>query len=196
MTWLQTHTGRAFSFEDLLEGRSVAIEARDLAVSLSRVNRFLGHTTSQTWSVGQHSLAMSFYVPPELALAALLHDAAEAYVGDLPAPLRWLMRDMAKRDGSRAHYEVVEGYVSRAVEHWAGLSAGACRAPDIKHADLRMLATERERFMAPAPMPWVWLPEPFPTGGEHALLWANITPDSVARRFLRRLEEVSGGRLC
>lgn len=187
MTWMQTHTGRAFSYEDLLAGRDVAIDPTDIAVSLSRVNRFLGHTTERSWSVAQHSLAMSYYVEPELALAALLHDSAEAYVGDLPAPLRWVMREMAKQRGTVSYYEHIEGAVSIAIERWAGLPIGAFRAPAIKHADLRMLATERDLFMfSPQPAEWIPLPPPYPDA-QSSILWADVSPDRIATEFQVRL---------
>lgn len=190
---MQTHTGRAFSYEDLLAGRSVDINAVDIAVSLSRVNRFLGHTTQRTWSVAQHSLAMSYYVPADLALTALLHDSAEAYVGDLPAPLRWMMRDLAKRSHHTSHYELIEQEVSAAIEHWAGLADGAFRSPAIKQADLRMLATERDLFMAPQPAEWIPLPSPF-DHQLHRVLWLDRHPDIVADAFQIRLGELRSAR--
>lgn len=192
MTWMQTHTGRAFSYEDLLAGRDVAIDPTDIAVSLSRVNRFLGHTTHRSWSVAQHSLAMSAYVAPEHALAALLHDAAEAYVGDLPAPLRWTMRELAKASRTISYYEHIECLVSIAIERWAGLEDGAFRRAEIKEADLRMLATERDLFMfAPQPADWIPLPPPFDIT-EHPKLWDDWSPDQIAGVFLKRLAALGG----
>lgn len=62
------------------------IDLDDIALSLSRIPRFLGQTW-RTISVLEHSLAVSRMVPPRHRLAALLHDAREAYLGDITRPV-------------------------------------------------------------------------------------------------------------
>jgi len=64
----------------------LSIEA--IAHSLSRICRYGGHV-SQYLSVAQHSVAIAKLCSPENVLEALLHDASEAYVGDIPAPMKW-----------------------------------------------------------------------------------------------------------
>lgn len=86
---MRTYTGRMFSFAEITPED---IDIRDIAHALSHLCRFVGHT-SMFYSVAQHCLLVSEKIPggPEVKLAALLHDAAEAYVNDLPSPLkRWL----------------------------------------------------------------------------------------------------------
>jgi len=65
------------------------VDISDIARSLSRLCRFSGHTR-HFYSVAQHSLLVSEKMPggPSEKLAALLHDGAEAYVCDLPTPLK------------------------------------------------------------------------------------------------------------
>src|SRR5690606_36354667 len=65
------------------------IDIRDISASLANVCRFGGHVET-FYSVAQHSVFVCRYVmkrDPSMGLAALLHDAAEAYIGDIMAPL-------------------------------------------------------------------------------------------------------------
>lgn len=63
------------------------IRIEDIAHSLARICRYNGHTTYH-YSVAQHCVLLSQHVPFLLQHYALMHDAAEAYVGDLSRPLR------------------------------------------------------------------------------------------------------------
>jgi len=68
---------------------SVSIE--DIAHSLSMQCRYMGHV-NRFYSVAEHSFLVSMLVgdEPETQLWALLHDAPEAYLGDMAAPVREL----------------------------------------------------------------------------------------------------------
>jgi len=59
----------------------------DIIHALSNINRFCGHTES-FYSVAQHSVNLSWCVPPRYRLEALLHDASEAYLHDISGPLK------------------------------------------------------------------------------------------------------------
>lgn len=67
--------------------RASDVSIVDIACALSRCCRFAGHV-SQFYSVAQHSLLVASLVEPELRFAALLHDASEAYLGDLSRHLK------------------------------------------------------------------------------------------------------------
>lgn len=64
-----------------------AFDIYTIADSLSKINRYQGHTP-YPYSVAQHSVVCSYLVPGDLAFDALMHDAAEAYIGDIHGPLK------------------------------------------------------------------------------------------------------------
>lgn len=83
MSYIQTLSGKHFNYLDIQQD-DIVIE--DIATALSHICRFAGHLP-EFYSVGQHSVLTSHLVPQEFALEALLHDAAEAYLQDIPSPL-------------------------------------------------------------------------------------------------------------
>jgi hypothetical protein len=70
-----------------LNPRHQDIHITDIAHSLSHICRWAGHIPT-FYSVGLHSIHVSLMVHPEHQLAALLHDASEAYLGDLAKPIK------------------------------------------------------------------------------------------------------------
>lgn len=110
------------------------IEASDIAHALSKINRYGGHT-SHFYSVAQHSILLERYIAQiggtvEERLWALLHDAAEAYIGDMPRPTKRML----------SGYEDIEAKIMRAVAIKFGLT-GQIPA-SVKEADDRILADE------------------------------------------------------
>jgi hypothetical protein len=84
MTWIHTYTGRKFT---PLAPNADDISLEDIAHALSMKCRYSGHCTA-FYSVAEHSVLVASKAPPHLALRALMHDAHEAYLVDLAAPLK------------------------------------------------------------------------------------------------------------
>lgn len=82
-----TYTGIRFN---LLDPTPDMIDIRDIAHALSQICRFGGHTNTFC-SVATHSLYCALTAPAEIKLEALLHDAAEAYIGDMTSPLKKML---------------------------------------------------------------------------------------------------------
>lgn len=78
-----TYSGREFN---LLKPSFEMFDIEDIAHSLSNINRFLGHT-SQGFTVAQHCVN-SYRLCKNYKKEALFHDASEAYLGDIPTPIK------------------------------------------------------------------------------------------------------------
>lgn len=179
--WIQCYSGIRFW---PLDPRPEDVRIDDIAFALAHTNRFNGHCG--TYSVGEHSVRVSWLLGErgadrKLALAGLLHDAAEAYVSDLPRPLKQSFRSL----GFNA-YDDAETAVIGAIETAFGLPVGICSSSSVKHADAVLLATER-RDLFRHTLPWGALPEPL---SERIAPWPV---DAVTRVFLERFSELTDG---
>jgi hypothetical protein len=121
---------RSGIYFDFLDPKPEMISIYDIAWGLSMICRFGGQSTS-FYSVAQHSCLVSRLVPEEHQFAALMHDAVEAYVGDMVGPLKQLIPE----------YKVIEKRAEAVVLGCWGITLPL--DPCIKHADLRALRTEQ-----------------------------------------------------
>jgi hypothetical protein len=182
MTWIQTFTGKRF---DLLNPQPEMVCTEDIAHHLSLLNRFTG-ATRFPYSVAQHSVLMSHIVPPELAKAALLHDAHEAYVGDVSAPLKGAMAE-----ASYVHHATQSPYGwINSMAYWTVQSAFGCSVSDdergvVKRADLAMLQAERRALLGEPPEDWGLEVEAAEVEVVDWLCWRQ-----AKRAFLERAEEL------
>lgn len=92
------HSGRIIDFNDFKKS-DLCLE--DIAHHLSSINRFGGGLNHSThYSVAQHSVILAMYAlinyDIRIAKLCLLHDAAEAYLGDVITPLKNLLPDFKK----------------------------------------------------------------------------------------------------
>lgn len=132
--WIQCFSGHPFW---PLDPRPEDIRGEDIAHALAHQCRFAGHCET-FYSVAEHCIRASFIVPEEDALWALLHDAPEAYLVDLPRPIK-------HSPGLAGSYQRIE----------RNLMAMVCQVFDlppeepesVKAADLQLLETEFRDLM-------------------------------------------------
>jgi 5'-deoxynucleotidase YfbR-like HD superfamily hydrolase len=111
--------------------------------------------------------------------AALMHDASEAYLGDMPHPLK-------HRSPLGAAFKEAERHLERAICDRFRIKADV---PEIKRADRALLATERRVFSAED---WHW---PELDGVEPVdLELTALSPDEAADAFARRYAELDAAR--
>lgn len=139
--YISTFTGNRFY---PLDPRIEQIDIEDIAHGLAFQCRFNGQT-NEFYSVAQHSLLVASQVPQELRLAALLHDAAEAYLGDMVKPLKVLMPD----------FSILENKVTDLIAEKFNVDFSDYDL--IKLADLTALATEKRDLMPHSDERWAYL---------------------------------------
>lgn len=173
--WMQTFTGRQFF---PLDPQPEDIDARDIAHALSLICRYGGHTVA-FYSVAEHCLLMSRAVAPEHALWALLHDAAEAYVGDMVRPLKHHMPE----------YRAIEDNVLSTIAQQFGMGFTADFPDAVKEADNRILLDERSALFGGTPAPWA-IEDLEPLG----VPISGLSPEEAESMYLDRLYRIWDGQ--
>lgn len=167
--WMATATGGRFY---PLDPRANEVSIADIAHSLSMICRYGGHV-SRFLSVAEHCVHVSRAVPHEDALWGLLHDASEAYVGDMIRPLKLSM----------PQYREAEDRVIAAVCERFGLDS---QMPEsVREADSRIITNERAvAFDKTDPL---WRDA---QGGALSLEVQCWGPKTARARFLERFYEL------
>lgn len=166
---IQTYTGEAFW---PLDPHPDEVNIIDIAHALSNLCRYGGHTL-KFYSVAQHSYYVSKEVPPEHALCGLLHDATEAYLVDVPSPIK----------------PYLSGYKDMENGLWKIIAEAFYLSPEIpdivQEVDRRIVVDERNVLMAKSALPWDIITEPL---GISIEAW----PSGIAERaFLSRFRELT-----
>ena len=178
--YLQTVSGR---WVNPFDPDPAQLDAGDIARALANQCRFGGHSRV-FYSVAQHSVIVSQLVEErggdvEDVFAALMHDASEAYLGDMPHPLK-------HRSPLGAAFKEAEDHLERAIRDRFAIKPDV---PEIKRADRALLATERRAFSAET---WHWPEldgiEPLDRELE---AWS---PDAAAAAFSARFAELEARR--
>jgi len=131
--YIKTYSGFDL-FPEHPDPKSICIE--DIANALSKICRWGGHI-SEFYSVAQHSILVSRLCEDENALVGLLHDASEAYYGDMVRPLKYLPQMRIFRDFEKS--------LSIAIAKALGLDTIE-KNENVDDADQMMLALESLRF--------------------------------------------------
>ena len=165
-----TSTGDYFDFLNMSPNN---VHIQDIAHALARQCRYAGHCL-RFYSVAQHSVIASHIVPRKFALEALLHDAHEAYVGDMTMPLKQLLPDFME----------IEHKVDAVIRQKFSLPNTISQL--VKYADRIMLATE-ERDLLIGHARWEYTKDVLP-------LHKKIEPERpvIAEcNFLARFDELT-----
>lgn len=142
--WMQTFTGRQFW---PLDPRTEDISLLDIAHSLSMQCRYAGHCR-EFYSVAEHSMLMAQWFlerdDTESARWALLHDAPEAYLVDVPRPVKPYLSE----------YRGIKNNLMAVITEAFGLAPGRSELPaQVKEADNRILVDEYRLLMVQS-VPW------------------------------------------
>ncbi len=146
-TYIQTHSGNRV---DLLAPDPADIDINDIAHSLARICRFGGHVR-RFYSVADHCLHVQDLLEGpgtsgwDILLQGLMHDAAEAYIVDVPKPVKRLVPE----------YKKIELRIEWAIAKRFSLPFEAFGSGDVKAADLKSTATEANQLMVRT-SDWEW----------------------------------------
>lgn len=168
--WIQTYTSKQFW---PLDPRPEDVCIEDIAHALAMKCRYNGHC-SRFYSVAQHSVLVSLAEPIPLLerKEALLHDAAEAYLPDVPRPIKPLLTGFAE----------IEENIDRAIAERFGLTYPW---PDQVHrVDGQILADESKALMGDPPADWR-LPFPPLNTPIHSWFWFD-----AKKKFLNRASDL------
>ncbi len=146
--WIETATGRKF---DLAEPDASHVCIEDITHSLSMICRYSGHCRD-FYSVAQHSVHMAErFRDPHAAMAALLHDAGEAYYGDIARPMKQLL-------GVFEHeYKAIRNKIDGLIENVFDVQN---HVSQIKQADAFLMQWEARWLMKSKGEGWTFGPLP------------------------------------
>ncbi len=105
--YITTLTRRKLSLEN---PQASQIDIADIAVGLANKAHFNGQM-ERYFSIAEHSMMVCNWTPHNLKLVALLHDASEAYLGDISKPLKVLLPD----------FQIIENRLQRVIFERFGL---------------------------------------------------------------------------
>jgi len=165
---------------DLFNPDPDMFDIKVIAQALSRLCRFTGHT-KRFYSVAEHSVLVSRLLrghSNHVQLAGLLHDASEAFYGDLHSPL--------KHSSVMTEYRLREKRMEMQIMKHFAVNPGIREQGLIKEADDVACATE-VRYLMPKGEYWKDLPKPV-----RATWTLGVEPRLAEEMFLRRYDALRG----
>ncbi|WP_315921587.1 hypothetical protein [Mesorhizobium sp. SP-1A] len=172
--WIQTYCSRQFW---ALDPRPEDFDIRDIAHALSMICRFNGHCL-RFYSVAEHSILMAIHFIKKgeysNALWALLHDGTEAYLCDVPRPIKPYLT---------GYKEVEDSLMSVIATRF--MLDGDIMPKAVKDVDYAILFAEAAQNMGPAPEVWSSPVEPLNVKLQY---W---TPEQAERNFLLVYEAIT-----
>lgn len=168
---ITTLNGKYF---DILKPEEYEYEIEEIASSLSNLCRYTGHVNS-FYSVAEHSVLVSRLVPDSLALAGLLHDASEAFLGDVSSPLKKLLPE----------YKKIEDNVQKAIFNHFGLDYPM--SDEIHVADKKMYWQERQEVANNGIKDTLWHQD---RGAARKVKALGMSPHMAKRMFLARYKQI------
>lgn len=175
--WALSASGLKFYPLDL---RIHEIAIGDIAASLSKICRFGGHC-KEFYSVAQHSVLVLDLVssePIEVQRQALLHDATEAYCGDMIRPLKTNMPE----------YRTAEQNIWSAICQRFGLPYGLF--PVVDYADASILLAEKRDILVESAFEWGFPQCKYPGIETPSVKIVPLDPKSAEQLFLAKCAEL------
>lgn len=176
-TEIETYTGK---FVDVANPLMPTIDLRDIAQGLSLTCRY-GGQINRFYSVAEHSVLVHDLLrwqdaPRVLQLAGLFHDAAEAYLGDVVAPLKYAQRAAEFDYPGAIHrastlpdfkgaYSHLTAQMDDAIAARFNLDSAWFDHPDLRTADMWALRIEARKLTHTGGQHWRW-PGQLPNQGE------------------------------
>lgn len=176
--WIQTSTGRKFY---PLAPKVEDLDILDIARGLAMTCRYGGQTARSFYSVAEHCVLVSRHVPPEYAREGLMHDTAEAYIGDMVRPL--------KHQPEMYEFRKAESAIEQCVAEKFGLRTDPDALAAVKNIDDRILLDEFHALMARPDLylePGGWTDGLEPVGAEIL----GYSPERAEILFLARFGEL------
>lgn len=174
--WIQTYQGGQMY---PLDPDPAEIDIQDIAHALSNLCRFNGHVKT-FYSVAEHCCHVSdLFVSPAMRLEGLLHDASEAYLCDMPRPMK-------RSEGFADVYLTAESKLMHTIAVRFGVTWPT--PTFIMMADNRVLGTEALQLMSPLHPEWRDRYEPV-----SRLVLPCWEPTRAREEFLKRYFEIVAG---
>ena len=168
--FVETRSGIRVSVQDPHPDQ---FDIKDIAYALSNTCRYNGHSAG-FYSVAEHSVVVALRLPPSLRLAGLLHDATEAYLGDIPSPIKQFLPD----------YKAIEERFEAAIIRRFDLELTENDWQAVKQADMDALYTEAHFLIPSQGKDWAFFQGPRQYKVEYEYQPVCLPPQEAFKLFM------------